>query len=323
MNFSTARSERITAIVSTVVAVAILAGGVVAYQSHNAPVDDIVQLESDLRFQLEVAFKHDPNERVARLATLEQVTQAWRQSSRQLAGREKFATWLLEATIRSMPGSIEALPAVPDFTEQASATQHVARTVKKDLPVSSQRLVPVPPGSVAVSPTDLSSAKDFVASAVVSELQDVESEASATETIIRTQPVTFVLEAKQPVRINLPELSARIAGYHEGLNEVETALLTLRVNDLAAIADLIRQLDEMTRDFQFIKMYYQALTEEERQAVTSPRSMIATLTEIERRLDQSQAALSDDFLDEFESGRPDPTAQLHQQLAAIASRVDW
>ncbi len=121
MNFSTVRSERITAIISTVVAVIILAAGVTAHQSHHAPVDDLVQLESDLRFQLEAGYRHDTDERATRLAQLEEVFQAWQQSPRLPADQELVATWLLEATIRSMPGSSEPMPTIPQFGQQPPA----------------------------------------------------------------------------------------------------------------------------------------------------------------------------------------------------------
>jgi len=334
MDFSSAKSERITAIVSTLVAVAILAGGVTAFQSHNAPIDDVVQLESDLRFQLEVAFKHDPNERAARLVQLEKVSQAWQQSPRVIADRAKLASWLLEATIRSMPGSFEALPAVPNFGEQPQ------QQAVKQMP----DVLVTPPVAAAKVAAKSDSEQLFPTPAPVESIMDAQPETLVDPTIAvvesveshvfrkrpKVEPVALpqstvavaVPQAVEPVRINLTELAARITGYHDGLDEVETALLTLEVNDFTTLAAQIRQLEEMTHDFRFVSIYFELLTDDERRAVTAPRPMTATLAEIERRLDRSQAVRSGDFLEEFDSSNQEQIAKLRGQLSQIASRVD-
>jgi len=331
MDFSSAKNERITVIVSTLVAVAILAGGVTAFQSHNAPVDDVVQLESDLRFQLEVAFKHDPNERAARLVQLEKVSQTWQQSPRATADRAKLASWLFEATIRSMPGSFEALPAVPDFGEQPQR-QSVEQMsdVLVTQPVAAEKsgldqhiLTPAPVESTMdaqpetlVDPTI--AVVESVESHVFRKRPKVEAVALPQSTVAVAVP-----QAVEPVRINLTELAARIAGYHNGLDEVETTLLTLdEANDFTTLAAQIRQLEEMTHDFCFVSIYFELLTDDERRAVTVPRPMTATLAEIERRLDRRQVARSGDFLEEFDSSNQEQIAKLRGQLSQIASRVD-
>jgi hypothetical protein len=157
MNFSSARGERMTAIISTVVAVIILAGGVTAYQSNTAPVDDIVQLESDLRFQLEVAFKHDPNQRAARLVELSKVSRAWLDSPQSEADREQLARWLLEATIRSMPGSLEPLPAIPTFGAKPQSPRVATPDILLDPPATEKPATETPvalkkPGPPALEP---------------------------------------------------------------------------------------------------------------------------------------------------------------------------
>lgn len=338
MDFSPVRSERITAIVSTIVAVAILAGGVTAYQSHNAPVDDVVQLESDLRFQLEVAFRHNPNERAARLKQLQEVSQVWHQSPRNEADHAKLASWLLEATIRSMPGSIKQLPSIPVFGEHVEqppellvpAAQNLPSVDAEKLDLSSQVPTLAPKASPRVlQPTVVSAASTTVDSAITDAALNgtVNNELLTIEiptTQVTQQQSTFaVTPTVAPVRINLTELSARVAGYHQGLDEVESALLTLDRDDYQALALQICQLEEMTRDYHFVKLYHEALSEQERKIVTSPRPMTATLAEIERRLDRSEAVSSDDFLEEFDSSNQDQIAQLRRQLSEVAERVDW
>ena len=313
MNFSTVRSERITAIISTVVAVIILAAGVTAHQSHNAPVDDLVQLESDLRFQLEAGFRHDTDERATRLAQLEEVFQAWQQSPRLPADQELVATWLLEATIRSMPGSSEPMPTIPQFGQQPPAPQSTTQPTADLLEESS-------------APTD-----DFDLPKRVPTLADPISTADVSEAYIseavKIPQHTFLEPALEEataefVPINLTELAARIAGYHDGLDEIETALIATDSDDFSALSQRIRQLDAMTADFHFVRLYFEALTDQERLSVAVPRSMSETLSEIERHLDRNQEALDGDFLGQLDSGHQEHLAQLRQQLADVAHRID-
>jgi len=316
MDFLTTRSKQNTAIVSTLVAVAILAGGVTAYQSHHAEVEDVVQLESDLRFQLEIVFRHDPNERARRLVQLKKVSQAWQQSPRTIADRKKLASWLLAATVHSMPGSTEALPSIPSFGEHFSqaVTQQSPEVLAEPL-VRIEKLEPVAqvPAPTAVMP--------IPASLVSAEI--IERSTDLPESLTTPQPVAPMPHSVEaPIPINLTELAARIAGYHDGLDEVERALLLLEAEDNGMLAAQIRQLETMTRDYRFVQLYYQSLTDKERQGVDSPRSMAALLAEITRRIDRTQETLSEDFLGEFDSGNQDQIATLRQQLAGIRRRLD-
>ncbi len=317
MDFWSARSERLTAILSTVVAVAILAGGVTAFQSHHAPVDDVVQLESDFRFQLEVGFRHDVNERARRLEQLEKISQAWQQSSRSETDRQELAKWLLEATIRSMPGSIKALPVVPRFGEQTPL--HAIRQSAEFLVEPTVVEEHVESVEANAEPTTQMSAPVTLPRSFVS----AEPISTTPEPLAEPQPVaatdSTALASKPQVRINLTELAARIAGYHEGLNEIDTALLSLHAEDISALKKHVHHLEGMASDFRFAKLYYEALTAKERRAVTSLRPMTATLAEVERRIDRTQAALSGDYLSDFDAGQQDGIGVLRQQLANITA----
>jgi len=326
MNFSTARSERITAIISTVVAVVILAAGVTAHQSHNAPVDEVVQLESDLRFQLEVGFRHDPNERATRLNQLEEVTAVWQQSPRSAADQDLLASWLLEATIRSMPGSIESLPVTPKFGPQqpvrsAEPTPDVLVVSAESADFSEQPgLVPTPAKLISME-VDQPATVDSAFVMVAAPRSEFLAERAGANSLLVAEGRKGEAAA-EPVEINLTKLAARIAGYHDGLDEVETALLTFDSNDLPALDRQLRQLDEMTRDFQFVRLYTEALTNRERQSMAEPRSMSATLSEIERRLDRNQEAVDEDFLGEFDAEHLQQMTELRQLLSDVASRIE-
>lgn len=330
MNSSSARSERITAIISTVVAVIILAGGVTAYQTNTAPVEDIVQLESDLRFQLEVAFKHDPNERAKRLVELSKVSRAWLDSPRSDADREQLARWLLESTIRSMPGSIDDLPKIPTFGAKPQPAKAATPDVIVEPPAAEQpsRQAPEP---VAQTPTPAALVSAEIPQTSVDEVLDddaverVEFSIRATsegDAAAKTQASAPPAEqVPAPVNINLTELAARIAGYHAGLDEIEKRLLTLRSDDFAALAEQVLLLKELTRDYQFVDLYYAALSENERRAVTAPRAMSTTLAEIERRLDRAEANASDDFLGEFDANNQQRIGELRELLTEVSAQV--
>ena len=332
MDFWTTRSERLTAILSTVMAIAILAGGVTAFQSHHAPVDDVVQLESDFRFQLEVGFRHDVNERARRLEQLEKVSQVWQQSPRSEADRQELAKWLLEATIRSMPGSIEALPdssssfgeqpqlPVVDRVVDRTADIHVEpMTVPEHVEMTPEPLIaePLTLKSGALVPTPVAYPQSFASAerAPIAEPTAISFELLTTPLPLATHsPI-----AASQVRINLSELTARIAGYHEGLNEIETALLSLDAGDFAALTKKIDQLEDIASDFLFAKLYYEALTDRERLAVVEPRPMTAAFAVVGRRIDQTQVALSGDYLGEFDSRNQSRIGELRQQLAELTA----
>ncbi|NOZ41254.1 MAG: hypothetical protein GXP24_13665 [Planctomycetes bacterium] len=323
MDFWTARSERTTAIVSTLVAIAILAGGVTAFQSHHAPVDDVVQLESDLRFQLEVAFRHDPNERARRLVLLEEVTQAWLQSPRSTADREQLASWLLEATIRSMPGSIEKLPVAPKFGE--STPQPLLDQQRPDVLVETPLSEQIAEEPIAEEPEK---SKPVLLEPTPASLAPIERITPVTEIVApiadellaTPQPTTTPAQVMEtPIRINLTELAARIAGYHEGLDEIDATMLIIEPANIVALLEQIRLLEELSQDFRFIRLYYQTLTDRERRAVAEPRSMAATLAKIERRIDHAQEALSGDFLGEFDTSHQGRFGALRQRLTAITA----
>ena len=342
MDFSMARSERITAIVSTIVAIAVLAGGVTAYQANTAPVEDIVQLESDLRFQLEVGFMHDHRERAARLEQLQQITKAWHASEKTNTDRAKLADWLLEATISSMAGSNQAMPSQPLFNGEPVE----AKAATKAQPVQ-----PVTAEQVLTDPEiDVEAAEQFLPTAEISSPKPMgsgkkEKKGSSTPGIAAKTPA--VLKAKQrptpaassssiaaatekiesqprtpDVQVNLSELAARITGYHTGLDEVERTLTKVKSGDFDTLAEQVHELEQLTRDFQFLRLYHQGLSEAEQRWVPTPRGPVTTLAQLQRRIDEAQETLAGDFLDEFDASNPDRLTVLRKQAAELISRVN-
>ncbi len=311
MSQSTFTSERTTAIVSTLVAVAILAAGVTAHQSR-APLDKLEQLESDLQFQLDWAFRHDSKERSQRIASLEETIAAWQASPRTQEDRKLLASWLLESTIRSMPGTTQPLPSLPKFGKPKAVS--IAVTVEP-VPTENKVVKLTAATNVAMQAIPKTTPTDNVA---VDNVVVADSELFAQPRGRLTEVPVKATET--PVKINLTELAARIAGYHEGLDRIETALLLANSPDLDFLEKQAQKLDDLTRDFRFVKLYHVALSEQERKNISAPRWMNATLAEIERFLQRNESQQDGDFLGSFDPDQRQRIENIRQQLAAIAAR---
>lgn len=336
MDCSTKTSERITAILSTIVAVGLLAAGVTAQQSRSARTDELVHLESDLRFQLQSVFRLNPKEGAKRLEKLEAVLASWQETPQTADDRRLLADWLLEATVRSMPGSDLSLPPAPQFGQKpaeealpsphavGATPQHSAGDLlaaeadeldqpSKFTPVVAVSAVPVD------SPVELAEELLVTPTPMPQELPPVEATPQESAPLI--QPAS--VQVAEPVEINLTELTARITGYHRGLDEIEAYLLVHERPQFENLSQQIKLLDSLTKDFHFVRLYYESLTPDERHRVQPPRSMTATLAELRRHLDRLQHEVEADFLGEYDADMSDRLAQLRSQLDAIDGRTDW
>lgn len=322
MDKSTRNSERITAIVSTVVAVVILAAGVTAQQSRYSRSDELTYLESDLRFQLESAFRLNPKQGATRLQLLEGVLASWRESPQTQADRELLSTWLLEATIRSMPGSIEALPPAPTFGQSEPVDKPTPAAAREtELPVSAPAQAVAHGDILFDSPVPT---EPFVPGLTPDLAPPLEPVAEHTlVSAVKPAPSPKPEPTAPAVTINLTELAARIAGYHQGLNELKSALLADEHPQVESLVSQISSLESLANDYQFARLYFDALTPEERQSMIPPRSLKNTLTELRRHLDRLQDELEADFLGEFDAAVGEQLANLRGQLDAIVNGADW
>lgn len=368
-------NERLTAFVSTVVAVAILAAGVTAHQSAAPKVTDVVQVASDLRFQLEMAFRHDIRERDARLAQLDAVMAAWNVAPQSEADRELLLSWLREAGTNSLPGVMQTLPPVPEFSSShlvleaaPSAVEHPVRnlpTPEAKLPEVKQPefrqsaqtqiaktaptlgklyaqgptatktpVTPTPadpleeemialrqPQSVTSGPHDSVPHQTIVAPrpGITEQPKMVEQNLLASVPVANSNIETPV---NLTANINLTELAARIAGYHDGLDEVELALLRLDTPDLIVVREQVEKLDSMTRDYGFVRLYYDSLTPQERDSILEPRSMQATLAEVKRQLQRCEEVRDADYLGTLDADAAQEFADLRAQIAEIERRTE-
>jgi hypothetical protein len=356
-------NERLTAFVSTVVAVAILAAGVTAHQSAAPKVTDVVQVASDLRFQLEMAFRHDIRERETRLAQLDAVMAAWNIAPQDDADRELLLVWLRAAGANSLPGVMQALPPVPEFSssqlvraENAPPAEHQVRkvltpevkqpAVRQDAQTEYAATAPAlsshsahKPALVTPTPIDpleeemiaLRQPESLVSGSRGSEPRqhavaprpgNGEQPQVGEQNLLASVLVTNDSAVDAPVRVNLTELAARIAGYQDCLDEVELALLRLDVPDLEVLKQQVEKLDSMTQDYGFVRLYYDSLTPRERQSILEPRSMQATLKEVRRQLKRCEEVRDGDYLKTLDADSEQEFADLRSKIAEIERRSE-
>lgn len=108
-------SERITALVSAAVAIALLGLAVSAQTGQLSATDPLEQLVSQTRLQFRLGLGHEQALLDARADALDKVLEAFRSADDTSENRELVTRWLREAMLRSMPGSIRPLPAAPAF----------------------------------------------------------------------------------------------------------------------------------------------------------------------------------------------------------------
>ena len=78
----------------------------------------------------------------------------------------------------------------------------------------------------------------------------------------------------------------------------------------------------MTRDYSFVQLYYESLTDAERRRVLAPRTMESTITAVERQLNRCEATLDGDFLGSFDKAAEKEITALRTTLAEIRERVE-
>ena len=121
--------------------------------------------------------------------------------------------------------------------------------------------------------------------------------------------------------MNLTELAARIAGYHEGLAEVETTLRRAREIDLSLIGQQLDHIRSLSRDFRFVRLYYDSVTPAERRMMLASKPLEASLQQLARQLDRYEAAQATDFGGSLNPAAADQIAELRELLNALGQQT--
>ena len=151
-------SERMTTIVSALVALGILGLGVTAQPTGEGDGVRVESLVSDVRFQIEMSWRHDGRTRTARQAELEQTLAAFEKSPQSPADVQALEQWLRAAVVASLPGESGTFPAAPTFgkpavAEELPATGSSAPTPPTAPPAKGPAAQPAqPPRDVTLKP---------------------------------------------------------------------------------------------------------------------------------------------------------------------------
>lgn len=350
MNHTT-RGEQLTAIFSALIAVLLLGAGVAAHQTQRTTGERISQLESDLRLQLDVAYRRKPAEKRERLEQLDAALQAWRNADRAMQNDQRIVVWLQDAIIRSIPGSVGQLPKTPTFTktrpiealnpargatprpspnhdrrpiERESAPRPnsdvVLSTADKALIQQQGELQPIPREETPAGPSSQRQRVDaFVATAPdraaadVADQPPVERRFASNRSADRPAPDPAEIAKSyhvqgQPaqaspktsskassrrtrVSVNLHELTYRVAGYHDGLDQVN-AHLDGNIGALTyqQISAVVEQMEQLELQYRFVQLYYDTLSAEARRRVLRPRPLTQTVQQIRRELGKVEAS---------------------------------
>jgi hypothetical protein len=110
------RRSPVAVLISTLTVVAILGVAVTAKHGQRNDSRDLASLESDLRLQLKLAYRHDTDQYEVRLEQLGQLLEAWLAAPQTAQDERLLTDWFHKAIRRSMPGKGQTLPAIPNFS---------------------------------------------------------------------------------------------------------------------------------------------------------------------------------------------------------------
>jgi hypothetical protein len=361
-------AERATAVVSTLVAIAILGAAVTAQQVSGPVADAVADFESDLRYQIELTLRHDGLALKAAQAGVDNVLAAWRGSPQSATDRRLLLEWFDAAISATMPGHSGKLPPQPEFTSEAPIIvtpprQPTSPAPAEPTPVAAEAaethetpvasIEPAPAASEITEPAPVEPHATIVEPAV-DELPAVESTPAehsitvapahdgpsqppttppttpiAPPSVPLIEPVAEVPPLEAPpfgatpyettpepaaVNVNLAELNARIEGYNQQLAEIEASMVVEGGVFGPRLTTLVEELEQLAQQYQFVRLYFDSLTEPERRRVSEPRIMSDAISLAARLAAREEDA--SDFLADFEADDAAPT--LTDRLQAVA-----
>ncbi len=324
---SSTTGERITAVVSVLVSIALLGAVVAAQQSRRFDGDDLVRLESDLRFQLDLIARFDRAAHRARLAQLEEALQAWRQSMQSRADRQRMVEWFQAAIAQTVANSAAKLPPPPELGVEpplivASPPPASDAQTTSEATETPPDLAPAPPdvsvGEAVASPDEAAAQAPAPPAGEhsIAQLGPPPTEGLPYSTAgDQNANAGDVDDPIPPVQINLAELAARIRGLHHSLDDIEASLVASAQLPPERLEEIVARLESLAVQHRFLRLYYDALTNAEQRLVQSPRSMLDTIRFAAAQ--PAAGAADDDFLAQFAAAESS-TPTLADRLAALA-----
>jgi hypothetical protein len=247
-----------------------------------------------------------------------------------------LAEWLEASIDLSMPGESGELPPTPEFSRPLAAEVETPPVAESPAVAKAPPTVaaPTPPTTAkpVVEPEDRPPpslpTKDAPAVAVAPVESKPAARVVAPPEAMERRPSDAPLTAKKPVvaakpvAVNLAELNARIAGYHQGLAEVEAAIVAADGElDMARLTRLVEQVEQLAVQYELVRLYFDALTKRERASVTQPRSILPTIELVDRERAHLERGGESDFLAAFEVTADGKESPLAARLTAVAERM--
>jgi hypothetical protein len=354
--------ERVTAAVSTLVAIAILGAAVTAQQARGPVADAVADFESDLRYQIDLTLRHDGASLKAAHEAVDQTLAAWHASPQSAIDRRLLVEWFDAAISATMPGHSGKLPPQPEFTSEApiivappsqptpppaeptpvaaepAETHETPVAPIKPAPAVSEVTEPAPVGpqattiEAAVVEPPVVDSTPVEHSITVAPAHDGPSRPPTTPIAlpgVPFEPIAEVTTLEAPpvgatpyeattepaaVNVNLAELNARIEGYNQQLAEIEASMVVEDAVSGQRLTTLVEEIEQLAQQYQFVKLYFDSLTDSECRRVSEPRSLGDAISLASRLAAREQDA--SDFLADFEAADAAPT--LTDRLQSIA-----
>ena len=230
--------------------------------------------------------------------------------------KETHASPLASPSRKSVEKGLRPFVAKPQVQGKADQTKPIIVHVSDPVPTGAETLInDKPPAAPAAMPAV--DASPVEASAVVTAERPAPTPEQTTAAY-EEPPLTLNTSepAPQPaVEVNLAELNARIGGYHDGLREVEAALVASREGMTEGeLTKLVARLEELAGQYEFIQLYYGSLTRDERHFAIEPRAISETVKLVDRKRELVELLSADDH---FAAADETGESELAQRLRAL------
>ncbi|MBL9166039.1 MAG: hypothetical protein JNL18_25180 [Planctomycetaceae bacterium] len=167
-------SQRMTSLLSALVALGILGLGVTARPTADPTRDRTDALEADLRFQIEMSWRHDGRTRAMREEELDRTLAAWEASPQTGPDRQLLEKWLRGAIVGTLPGESGKFPPTPTFSELPVEPAKPAAAANPAAKLETQPPAPTPAGELAEAAQPMTALEPKVAAPPAASPRDVE-----------------------------------------------------------------------------------------------------------------------------------------------------
>ncbi|QDU90789.1 hypothetical protein Pla175_42020 [Pirellulimonas nuda] len=283
------------------------------------------QLAGDISAQLDLRYPTSGGEKQAGRDRLAEAIDLWNASPKSDADAQVMERWLLDALRASMAGSKKPMPAPPEFSQKQIAAAPLApEPIAEPTPITEPAPAPMPrsvasqvdptPAPAPVTPQPalrparpelpVVASNEHPAAARINWSDPFRDDpfrddpvAVASAPIERPAQRQTRLKPELPPRprgsVDLRELSARVRGLSQGLAAIDARLSDQRPPSAFELAGLVRDLEQLSSEDRFLRLYLNGLTTSEAREVGHRPDMRQTIDRLGDRVKQRQADLAE------------------------------